>query len=108
MVTNSPIDKPLNSDIDENFLISSIDMLNYYSAIKILQYKTSGISSNNKINSHVITVLADTYKTDIGNNESNIKNDDIYEKVFYYELKPNDAFVISRVSFFQIKVTNEK
>ena len=112
---------------EEDYLtINSIDMLNYYTAMKVLadptnvtntaSYKTdSGItllsaSVNASANSYGFTLLSNT-DSDVGydtppegyNPNNQEKNE---EKVYYYELDPNEVFSVSRVIFFQIEIKN--
>ena len=108
--------------------IDSIDMLNYYSAIKVLAAKyndvTVSIPQSNIITSPLQTCVMPTKKSMYGImliNENDIgvgydtppedfsaasKNDD-EEKIYYYELDPNEKFTVTRVIFFQVEIKNK-
>ena len=113
---------------EEGYLtINSIDMLNYYTAMKVLadptneintvSYKTGGgitllsASANANAKSYGFTLLSNT-DSDVGydtppegyNPDNQEKNE---EKVYYYELDPNEVFSVSRVVFFQIEIKKD-
>lgn len=112
---------------DDYLTINSIDMLNYYTAMKVfadptnatntVSYKTdSGIallSASVTVNakSYGFTLLSDT-DSDVGydtppegyNPDNQGKNEG---KVYYYALDPNEVFSVSRVIFFQIEIKED-
>ena len=111
---------------DSYLTINSIDMLNYYTAMKALadptnatitaSYKTAGgitllsASANTNAKSYGITLLSNTnggvgYDTPPeGYNPDN--QDKTEKKIIYYELDPNEVFSVTRVVFFQIEIKN--
>lgn len=111
---------------EEYLTINSIDMLNYYAAMRALvdptetanasSYKTGAsatllsASVNTNAKSYGFTFLSDT-NAGVGydmppegyNPDSQDRNE---EKVYYYELDPNEIFSVYKVVFFQIDIKN--
>ncbi len=101
-----------------NLHINSIDMLNYYSAIRVLTDSSSSSASHlsaGSQNPYRITLLSaggattPPYETPGAPVEQNpptlppSEDPDIY----YYEIDPEQVFYITKVSFFQIELTDE-
>ncbi|MGM9680460.1 MAG: hypothetical protein ACI3XR_03035 [Eubacteriales bacterium] len=90
--------------------INSLDMLNYYSAIRILTTPSESSLSSNGIK----TLNLSTKSRSCGNpyeiqslsySESTEASDK--ENLIYYEIDPNDVFMISMVAYFQFELTDE-
>ena len=82
--TTPPATDNENSD-NGNFLIKSIDMLNFYSAKKYLEEKSLLPLSGNK-----------TQKTI-----------NLSDKIYYYELNANTKFTISMITYFTVNLNDE-
>lgn len=107
----------------EGLHIESIDMLNYYSAIRILASSPGNVFSNlsaGRGNSHGIRLLAAGEETppfettappppEPEQSTQPPEQSDPPEEpeIYYYELDPDAVFYIEKVSFFQIELIDE-
>lgn len=94
--------------VEEPLTITSIDMLNYYTAMKVL--------AEGAVNPYGLTVISDIgydkplYGEDSERpSEGTEKNpSEDTQKVYYYELDPDEVFTVTSVIFFQIEIRNEE
>ncbi len=110
---------------DDYLSINSIDMLNYYSAIRVLEdpaeVKTMSakggaeiklLSANTRTTSNMgIVLLSNTSDYGVGYDPSPDKpttNAPPSPKIVYYELERDAVFTVSNVFFFQIELTDAK
>ena len=110
---------------EEYLTINSIDMLNYYSAIRVLEdpaeVKTMSakgnaeimlLSANTRTTSNMgIVLLSNTNDHGVGYDSSPDKpttNAPPSPKIVYYELERDAVFTVSNVFFFQIELTDAK
>ena len=106
----------------EGLHIESIDMLNYYSAIRILASSSGNALSNlsaGRGSSRGIKLLAagedmslDVTTAPPPDPEESIQSPEQSDppappEIYYYELDPDAVFYIEKVSFFQIMLTDE-
>jgi hypothetical protein len=99
-------------------IIDSIDKLNYYSAIRVLEEENSRKSvaftnSDNKIiplttYAEDEEILPDSTDNSEGSDDSlNDQTQDIPSGVVFYALSPNDVFSFEKVSRFTVELTDE-
>ena len=110
---------------EEYLTINSIDMLNYYSAIRVLEdltevktmsaktdAKIMFLSANTRTTSNMgIVLLSNTNDHGVGYDSSPDKpttNAPPSPKIVYYELERDAVFTVSNVFFFQIELTDAK
>jgi len=110
---------------EEYLTINSIDMLNYYSAIRVLEDPTEVktmsaktdakimfLSANTRTTSNMgIVLLSNTNDHGVGYDSSPDKpttNAPPSPKIVYYELERDAVFTVSNVFFFQIEMTDAK
>ena len=110
---------------EEYLTINSIDMLNYYSAIRVLEDPTEVktmsaktdakimfLSANTRTTSNMgIVLLSNTNDHGVGYDSSPDKpttNAPPSPKIVYYELERDAVFTVSNVFFFQIELTDAK
>ncbi len=128
---------PWDYDLDECINIGSIDMLNYFTAMKVLDAEsptpvkaanggmvyTASVKNSEK--SYGVSLLSDTNDTvaadrDVFPDDTITVYTDVPPtdyipeppkngegKVIYYELDPSEVFSVSKVIFFQIEVKNK-
>ena len=84
---------PWQKEEEAYISIDSIDMLNYYTAMKALADSAQVTNMDFREGTEGITLLS-----------ANIQGE---SKKYYYELDPNAKFSVSKVVFFQIRVKNE-
>ena len=128
--TNSQNRPPWLTTEEGTLTIESIDMLNYYAAIKMLSDTESANRTARYTNGNGITLYAASTGSaekpygfsiisDIGYDNPLIGEDserpeggaaeppsENAETVVYYQLNPNETFSVSRVIFFQIEIRN--
>ena len=117
---------PWLRDDGEYLTIESIDMLNYYTAMRLLasNAKTNLYRTNEEdimqlsVNTAVLSVEATDrekpygfsiisdigYDNDLQGEAAGAQGGT--EKIYYYKLDPNEAFTVTSVLFFQIEIQN--
>ena len=101
-------------------IINSIDKLNYYSAIRVLDGETKSKStsfttSNYKISSlttygedeEIPSDSTETNNPEMPTDSSENQEDVLIPGVIFYELSPDDVFSFEKVSKFTIELTDE-
>ena len=100
--------------VEATLTITSIDMLNYYTAMKMLAENTAPVRTG--VNPYGFTSISDIgYDNPLYGEESerpsegteNSPSSDT-EKIYYYKLDPNEVFTVTSVIFFQIEIQNEE
>ncbi len=91
--------------------IKSIDMINYYSAMRLLSEKSSPeLYGKEIVNKPVFYVKNESLVSQKGNisklSYSALSNED-KENVYFYEFSPDEVFTISKAIYFQISLTEE-
>lgn len=114
--TGKPLPSPNFEDVD-SLKINSIDKLNYYAAIRLLSgapklsvtetgYALSLLNHGTGIDEPEITDPGNTEGPPVGNSSQGLP-DDGNEDIYYYELNPDEPFLVNKVSMFQIQLTDE-
>ena len=107
---------------EHHITIDSIDMLNYYTAMKALADPANATNTASYATAGEITLLYSSVNskpyefTYLFNTDGDVgydtppedytpdNNNKTPEKIIYYELDPNEVFYVTRVIFFQIEI----
>ncbi len=103
---------PWNNAEAQDVQINSIDMLNYYTAMRVL---AEGASPTAAVKPYGFTIISDigydkplhgsVSESDEGSTEQDPSEE--AEKIYYYKLDPNEKFSVTSVVFFQIEIKNK-
>lgn len=118
---------PSVQENDQQIRINSIDKVNYFSAIRILEGVPKPIKQNSVGGNYEISLLSFGYDTDRRDEQPETEttgpdttegppvtvtpdppaHPDINEDIYYYEFDPEQPFYFSKVHLFQIELTDE-
>lgn len=110
--------KPPVFDMETNLQVNSIDKLNYYAALRVLEDTPAPVKYGLSAGNYGITFLTNGSGIDLpeitvpGNTEGPPVNTspssptDPSEDIVYYELNPNEPFYVNNISMFQIQLTD--